>query len=285
MDLVKGYVRTYVPRNIRNWLRSPAYSTEWIWDEIKYALGVRQIAQMRPGWFLLCHPAAYRFAYCAHNIDSDQVAEIDGFIAACWPGMALFDLGAHFGLFSLAALRYGGVDAKAIAVDPSPTASRMMRIQANLNHVADRLTIVQASIGEHTGWRPMVAVGVLAAGYFVAPGRDHPDSELARTPAITLDGLAHDSGILPTHVKIDVEGYEAEVLRGGRELLSQTESPLLFIELHNQITRERNEDPEEPLALLRSLGYDTFTVNGDPLNKESVLSRPLIRIMARKPRG
>lgn len=83
--------------------------------------------------------------------------------------MILFDIGAHFGLFSLAALHYGGRDARAIAVDPSTVAVRFLKIQAGLNDAVDRLRIVEASVAAHTGRQDMVAVGVLANGFYVVP--------------------------------------------------------------------------------------------------------------------
>lgn len=285
MGFAKRAIRFSVPRNIRNWLRSPTRSAEWAWDEIKYALGVKQIVQMRPGWVLRCHPSAYRFAYYAHNSDWEQIAELDGFISACRPGMVLFDVGAHFGLFSLASLHYGGVTAKAIAVDPSETASRITRIQTKLNHVADQLRVINATVTDKPGRLDMVAVGVLASWYFIAPTKDHPKSELTRTRAITVDGLAQEFRTLPTHIKIDVEGHEAAVLRGGQQVLSQADPPVLFIELHNQMVRERIGDPAESLVLLKALGYNTFTVKGVPLGRDNILNRPLIRIMARKANG
>lgn len=276
------FVRAYVPRNIRNWLRSPTRSAKWVWDEIKYATKLNQVVEMRPGWSLLCHPAAYRSAYYAQNTDPEQVAEFDGFISTCRPEMVLFDIGAHFGLFSLAATHYGGVGAKAIAVDPSPTAARIIRIQAQLNRVADRLHIIEASVGEQTGWQSMVAVGVLSAGYFVTPSKDHPAGELTRVRAITLDELAQNFETSPTHIKIDVEGYEAAVLQGALQVLSQVEAPLLFIELHNKMIRERNGDPELTLALLESRGYKTFAVDGTPLDRASILGESLIRVIAKR---
>lgn len=281
MTFTKAFIRACVPRNIRNWLRSPTKSARWAWDEIRYAVGANEFVQMRPGWSLLCHPAAYRFAYYAQDTDPEQVAEFDGFISACRPGMAFFDLGAHFGLFSLAALHYGGDTAKAIAVDPSPMAWRLLRIQAQLNHVADRLGVVQASVGDQIGWQDMVPTGVHGAGYFLSR-RDHPKGELTRTQAITLDKLAADFELLPTHLKIDVEGNEAEVLRGGHQVLSQNDAPLLFIELHNQMIRDRGGDPAETLALLKSLGYRTFAVDGTPLDEAVILNSSLIRIISNK---
>jgi FkbM family methyltransferase len=245
-------------------------------------MGMRKTVELRPGWFLVYHPSAFRFAYFAQQHDPDQVEEFDGFIAQCQPGMVLFDIGAHFGLFSLAALHYGGMTAKAVAVDPSPTACRIMRIQAELNGASRRLEIVQACVGSRVGWNDMVDSGIQSASYFVQPSQDHAGRELTRTRSITLDALSKQIEAYPTHVKIDVEGCEEEVLRGGTSTLSRTEGPLLFIELHNQIVSEQGGNPRRVLALLGELGYDTFASDGGRLDHSQILSKPLIRIMARK---
>ena len=89
---------------------------------------------MRPGWLITCHPAAYRCAYHLQINDPEQVLEFDNFIDNSFQGMVLFDVGAHFGLFSLAALHYGGPGSRAIAVDPSPIAVRFLK------YVADSMT-------------------------------------------------------------------------------------------------------------------------------------------------
>jgi FkbM family methyltransferase len=237
---------------------------------------------MRAGWFLTCHPAAYRGAYHCQVNDPEQVAEFDGFINNTSEGMIFFDIGAHFGLFSLAALHYGGKQARVIAVDPSPVAVRFLKIQAALNEVADRLRIVQASVAAHTGHQNMVAVGVLASGFYVAPGHEHSASETIRTNAITLDSLAAELKLSPTHIKIDVEGSEASVLRGAEKLLKQPSAPTLFIELHNEIVSRSGNSPRETLTLLRGFGYETFGVDGRVIDDDAILEKPLIRIIARK---
>lgn len=240
------------------------------------------MVQLRSGWVLRCHPVVSRQARQNQLSDPDQIREFDRFIAACRPGMVLFDLGAHFGLFSLAGLHYGGPSALSVAVDPSPSAARMTNIQAVLNHVEDRLRVIEASASDKSGWKPMVPVGVLAEGYFVTPRAHHSKADLRQTRAVTLDGLVRDLKMLPTHVKIDVEGQEAQVLRGGWHLLSQDQGPMLFIELHNRMIREEGGDPSETLMLLRQLAYRTFALDGAPLSEEAILGTSLIRVVAEK---
>jgi FkbM family methyltransferase len=247
-----------------------------------FASGKTEIVQVRRGWPLKCHPAAYRCAYSAQSDDPEQIAEFDSFLRTLFPGTVLFDIGAHFGLFSLAALHYGGLRAQAIAIDPSPVATRFLNIQAGLNDVADRLRVIEATVGDRVGRQSMIPVGVLASGYYVAPTEGYPNSELAETRAITLDWLVEELATLPSHVKIDVEGDEAAVLRGGQQLFSPTSAPILFIELHNEIVRRRGERPTDVLALLRAYGYQTFAVDGSPISDEAILIRSLIRIVARK---
>jgi FkbM family methyltransferase len=281
----KGLIRYCVPRRVRNWLRTPSNTAKWVWDEIKFLSGIRPIVQMRAGWVLTCHPAAYRCAYYLQVDDPDQVAEFNGFVHNSSQGMVLFDIGAHFGLFSLAALHYGGNRATAIAVDPSPVAARFLKVQAELNDVTHRLRIVQASVGEQTGRQSMVPVGVLANGFYVAPTFEHPESEQVQTKAITLDDLADEVKLWPTHIKIDVEGGEASVLRGAKRLLTREPAPTLFIELHNEILSLRGDRPAETLLLLRSFGYAIFDVSGRVIEDDVILSKPLIRVIAKKDPG
>ena len=229
---------------------------------------------------MVCHPLAYAHAYHAQQDDPDQIAEFDSFLTHCTPGMVLFDIGAHFGLFSLAAAHFGGPAARALAVDASPTAVRMTRIQAALNGASDRVRTLQACVCDEVGTRNMVAVGVLADGYFDAPAAHHAARDATAVPAVTLDRLAEESGLRPTHVKIDVEGYEASVLEGGRGILSGDAPPLLFLELHHEMMRGRGQDPGRPWDLLAKAGYEVSGTDGRPADRGAALGRPLLRVIA-----
>ena len=139
-SIVTSTLRVIIPRSARNWLRDPRKTLQWGIDAGRFALGQVETLEMRPGWELRAHPLAARCAYEPLRQDPEQRSELDSFIAACTPGMRLLDVGAHFGVFSLAALHYGGPTATAVAVDPSGTAAHMLTVHANLNGFSDRLT-------------------------------------------------------------------------------------------------------------------------------------------------
>lgn len=278
--LAQRVLRRSVPRRARNWLRSPGQSLRWLMDEGRHAVGSHPALEIRPGWTLRCHPTAHRAITTSQLHDPAQAAELDEFIASCARDMVLFDLGAHFGVFSLAALRYGGPGAVAVAVEPSPAALRILRIQARLNDVADRLTPIRAAAGQRVGTQAMLAVGVIADGYYVAADADHPSSDLSPVSTISVDALTERLGVRPTHLKIDVEGQELAVLAGACETLAHRPAPTVFIELHHEIVRRRGGDPLEAVRLLETHGY-TLREGGRPFVPHRAGHAPVTRLVAR----
>ncbi len=276
----RALARKLVPRRLRNWLRSPRASLRWLGDGLLDALGGPVPLEVRPGWVLVC-PRAARRAYHAHVADPEQAAELDAFIAACRPRMLLFDVGAHFGLFSFAALRFGGPHARAIAVDPSPAALRTALRVARRNGLADRLEIVRAAAGAVEGRVGMVDVGVQASGYYVPADDAHPASEQSSVPAVTVDALAQRFG-QPTHLKIDVEGFEEEVLRGAAAVLRCADPPAVFLELHHRMARGRGLDPAGTLDLLASGGFTIYDKRSRIWDRDELLRRDLVRVIARR---
>lgn len=270
--------RACLPRSARNWLRAPRQSAEWLWRDMRYRAGGFDLVELRPGWRIRCHPAAYPLAYHAQCDDPEQVREFDAFIATCSPGMILFDIGAHFGIFSLAAAHYGGADARAIAIDPSELAARVVRAQAKLNGLADRIEAIEAAAGAVEGFMDLLPLGMIASGYLQVAS-DLPARELKRIPAVTVDGLSMSRGLIPTHVKIDVEGGEHAVLCGARNVLTHAR-PIILIELHNQMVIERHGDPSATLGELDRAGYRLWSLDGAPIPYSDVLKHPLIRVLA-----
>lgn len=279
--MIRSLLRRLVPRAVRNWLRSPSRSLTWAWDEASYALGHRPALVLRPGWQLVCHPAARRAIERPQDQDPVQIAELDGFVATCRPGMVLFDLGAHFGVFSFAALHFGGPASRVVAVDPSAEAVRMLRLGGRLNGMADRLHVVHAAAGEQPGWHDMLPVGVIADGYYVTPEPDRAARDLVRVRAVTVDALVEELAVKPTHLKIDVEGAEAAVLRGARATLRADPPPLVFLELHNDMTRRAGADPAAAVSELTALGYGFTTPQGVSISAEAAIVPEIMRVIAR----
>jgi FkbM family methyltransferase len=276
--------RRAVPRGVRNWLRSPAGTLRWLRDGGLDAARGPVTVEVRPGWRLVCPRAAWRLAYGAHVGDPEQTAELDAFVATCRGPVLLFDVGAHFGLFSFAALHYGGPGSRAVAVEPSPLAVRMARRVARRNALADRLDIVVAAAGACEGGLMLVDAGVQAAGYYVPADRGHPAGERSPVRAVTVDALARRFGV-PTHLKIDVEGMEEDVLRGARGVLAGPAAPILLLELHHGLVRGRGGDPAGVLDLLAGLGFVVSDPAGRVIGCEALLGRDLARVVARRKAG
>lgn len=279
MPLVRDIARILIPRPVRNWLRAPRRSLRWVANALSAGVGYRPVLEIRPGWKLRCHPAAHRVFRNAQMHDPDQARELDAFLERCSPGMVLFDIGAHFGIFSFAALRYGGPTARAVAVDPSAFAIRVTRRTAALNGLGDRITVIQAAAGATDGDRLMLDAGILADGYLVSAD-DRPPSELTRVRGVTVDSLAANLGLGPTHLKIDVEGAEAGVLGGASRTLTGDAPPTVFLELHADILRRLGADPAEPLDLLERHGYRFVDEDGGALDREALLRGRLTRFVA-----
>lgn len=278
-EFLKTVVRATVPRELRNWLRSPSRSAEWLWDSARYSLGATNSIELPPNVQLLCHPYAYKVYQQAQIDDPDQRDEYCSFVSNCWKGMHLFDIGAHFGVFSLTAAKLGG---NAVAVDPSPISCRMIARQSRLNGCAEEIRILQAAASDATGAIGMLSSGVFTAGYYRV-AKERRQSELTETQAITIDDISRQFG-RPTHVKIDVEGHEAPVLRGATWTLREF-APLLFLELHNDMVRSAAGNPTAILAELDALNYRTYDTTGQMIDKTTIIRRPIVRIVARPPTG
>jgi FkbM family methyltransferase len=137
------------------------------------------------------------------------------FVAA---GDLVFDIGSHVGDRVAAFRRLG---ARVVAVEPQPALARTLRLL--FGH--DRsVVVVEAAVGREAG---AVALKLnldnptlsTASEAFIAASRGAPGWEgqhwirTVQVPVTTLDGLIACHG-RPSFIKIDVEGYEAEVLAG-----------------------------------------------------------------------
>ncbi len=263
-----------MPRRARNWLRSPSKSIEWLWDSLRFSVGATKELTLLPGWALVCHPRVYKTLLRCQLNDPEQSGEFRNFVSYCDRSMCLFDIGASYGAFSCTAAHFGGT---AIAVDPSPIAARLIRLPTRLNGYDKHIQIVEACVSDADGEAQMLSSGVFSDGYMrMARGRS--SSELTKTRAVTIDQLADQFGP-PTHIKIDVEGYEAAVVRGGKRTLTRF-APLLFLELHNEMIRSEGGDPSCVLDDLADMGYEMFSVGSVRIERGAISKMPICRLVA-----
>src|SRR5262245_57821511 len=145
--MLVSLVRRTIPRPIRNALRRPGTSFRRLKAKTRHLFGDCDVVEPRPGWQIRCHPLCPD-EFAVFRTHEDQSAELDDFIAHCSSGMKLLDVGAHWGFFSLAATRFGGARARALAIEPSPSACVVLRQNLKLNGAEPTVTLVNSAAGD-----------------------------------------------------------------------------------------------------------------------------------------
>jgi FkbM family methyltransferase len=273
----RDLARRAVPRGLRLWLRHPVQSSRWLWHAVRARAGGAVTLRMRADWDVRCHPAAVQ-AFEAERDQPDLRAELGAFVDLCRAGMILFDIGAHYGLFTLAAIHWGGAAARVVAVDPSAAALTVFDANMRLAGAGARVQRFGVAAGAEEGKTELLTGGAGAWQMMVPP--DGPRRDAVAVPMVTLDALSARTGLVPTHVKIDVEGEEDAVLRGGERLLRR-HAPIVFLELHAGILRRSARSPEQVVERLAQFGYRRFEIDGRAVTAPEAAALEVARIVCR----
>ncbi len=140
------------------------------------------------------------------------------------PGELLIDVGAHWGVFSFQAATLHRGRVKVLAIEPDGENLEQLQDAIMRNHLADQIVVIAAAAGASSGAVPLVrnsTMGHSPFGYGL-PGAMQKQASF-EAPMVSIDGLLKERpelGSSDVFVKIDVEGYEPEVLEGMRGLLA-----------------------------------------------------------------
>lgn len=204
----------------RRWLRSAYHA----------ALGGgRGVASTLPGGEVVRVLPEYRFV-------TWNAVEYSAFRAAARPGGVALDVGANAGAYALLFGQWMRPGGRVFAFEPSPAAFDGLSRHVALNGLADVVTPVRAAASDHGGTAALIGAGHHGTSRLAAPGERGTET----VETVTIDSFCATHRINPTLIKIDVEGFELEVLRGARETIARMGDPLaLFVEMHPTVWRER----------------------------------------------
>lgn len=172
------------------------------------------------------------------------------------PGMAIYDIGANTGFYTLFFAQLAGPKGHVISFEPFPQNAACLINHAALNCLTN-VQVVQAAVGNEDG----------LAGFSTGHGSYQnalvaSDSTMLVVPVITLDRfIAHEGKPIPQLIKIDVEGAEADVLLGAKHLLEE-HRPVLFVALHGDEPARRCRE------ILAACGYTLHDLDGAKIEGE-----------------
>ncbi|HWD20084.1 MAG TPA: FkbM family methyltransferase [Verrucomicrobiae bacterium] len=169
-------------------------------------------------------------------------------------GKVCWEIGAHIGYH---ALSFAALGAEVLAFEPNEHNARAIKVHLERNpelgkHIRLLTVAVADQVGEMSFAQSDDMTGASSGSHLQAgiqPLEDYEAFATVKVPVTTIDTVIQGGERKPDVIKIDVEGAEALVLRGGKELL-QTHRPLLLMEVHHILLMM------EVQALLRDFGYE-----------------------------
>lgn len=184
------------------------------------------------------------------------------------PGDLIFDVGAHHGFYAAYMARRA---ARVLAIEPNPHNVMILQKNISLNGLHN-VIVRRAAVGDAVGKISLLRDSDQGGISFSSTGTS-PAIEVELLP---LDELAKEYGF-PQLLKIDVEGFEASVLRGASEIMRRR--PKIAIEMHVDWVARYGSSVKEVVDLLQLESYRVFLLRHKseqvkPWNGEELPAEP-----------
>lgn len=171
-----------------------------------------------------------------------------------------FDVGANMGSYTVLAGKVVG--AKTTSFEPVPSTFKRLTENVKLNNLESTSTAVMKAVGSAPGTIKFTSSHD-AMNRALSDGENSEDS--IEVEVTTLDQTCQES--VPILMKIDVEGYETEVLQGARSVLQNSNLKAVIMET-NGLGRFFGQDSQTITEMMAGHGLNPFAYN--PLEKKLI---------------
>jgi FkbM family methyltransferase len=165
------------------------------------------------------------------------------------------DIGANVGVYTV--LASGLNKAKTIAVEPDQETFQHLQNNVFLNRAHDKVTALNVGVGEKQELLKFTK-GLGAINHVMR--EEDAEASCVEVLIQPLDAIL--DGLTPTLIKIDVEGFETQVVKGGMKALASSSLKGVIIELNGLANRYKNEEHFIHTTLLdlgfKPYAYDAF---------------------------
>lgn len=187
-----------------------------------------------------------------------ESATANSFKSLVRPGATVLDIGANIGAHTLPLARLVGPDGKIYAFEPTKYAFGKLKQNLNLNpELASRIVAEQMRL-THTG---ATDPGEIYSSWKVVGQEPRHKKHLGIAKSIdganatSLDEYWEKMNLRQLDlVKLDVDGFETEVIKGGKNTLRRYH-PLICMELSPYVLEERGTSSVDLLHELHDSGY------------------------------
>lgn len=161
------------------------------------------------------------------------------------------DVGANVGSYTVLAAK--AIGSQVVAFEPVASAFAALRDNVQLNGIDARVDARNCCVGSSPGVLQMTS-GLDSMNHVLGVGEVHEAS--AEVQVVRLDDAL--AGRHPFLIKMDVEGYEHEVLRGATQTLSDPKLDCIIMEINASGQRYARSEAELE-ALVRSHGFEAYS--------------------------
>jgi FkbM family methyltransferase len=182
-------------------------------------------------------------------------------------GWSCWDLGAHFGLYSVALSMRSGPTGQVAAFEPNPLSFARLERHRRMNAIG-WLRTYRAAASDRTGESQLLTHGSLdSTSTHLSYDGEAGTVQSAPIPIhlLRLDDLVETGELRPPQfVKMDVEGHGHRALAGMRGAVAKSR-PMLIVAFHS---------PQEAggvVGILRELGYRWTPIVSPPAGAEAMV--------------
>lgn len=270
MDHIKTVERTAAKTKIGRLLQNPVrYLYAVLFKEYIYPYRKKEILLQAPLFFggsmKIALPAATDIYITGGKSHFSEIKLAKFLIANLQANDTFVDIGAHYGYFSLLAAHLVGQDGKVYAFEPSPISFQLLKENAKDNKTIQAFNQAMSDEDSYMTFHQFPNLyseynAFDIAQYEAAPWFEKNKPTAVKVLTSTIDACFPTLSIAAHIIKMDVEGAENKVIKGGLGYLL-SHHPIIIMEY---VSPDRhNTQHQLAAAALAKIGYQAHIINQD----------------------
>jgi FkbM family methyltransferase len=171
------------------------------------------------------------------------------------PGMTVVDVGSNLGLYTVLLSRLVGPTGRVLAFEPDPDLFSLLQRNCAVNGCTN-VTAYNLALGSRHGHLTLHTMVINSGDNHLGDGGSQLFRRSVPVEMVSLDEII--PGLKPDLIKIDVQGWELDALKGMRKIIVENPHTEIYFEYWPAGFRRAGSSAAEIVSWLRELNFGFY---------------------------